>query len=223
MRSTRRTTLRTAAVLAGAATVLALPIGTAFAASPAAPGAEARPERAVRVHVTDVKLADGSVAKVYRTGSHRFEADIFSGATRLDTLVSAGGGVAYGRDNGLHVVLHTNGTVTSWTEGAPKPAPKPESRPASDVTARIVLPDGHVARLADGRNGKSAEILLPGGKVLGRIDLKHPRVQHEGWTYELVRDGGSVKFVVVDGKGGGASWVYDFGGKLIEKYAVAGR
>ncbi|WP_420080115.1 hypothetical protein ACN6AT_17785 [Streptomyces sp. JL4002] len=222
MRSTRRT-LRTAAVLAGAATVLALPIGTAFAASPGAPGAEARPERAVRVHVTDVKLADGSVAKVYRTGSHRFEADIFSGATRLDTLVSAGGGVAYGRDNGLHVVLHTNGTVTSWTEGAPKPAPKPESRPESDVTARIVLPDGHVARLADGRNGKSAEILLPGGKVLGRIDLKHPRVQHAGWTYELVRDGGSVKFVVVDGKGGGASRVYDFGGKLIEKYAVAGR
>ncbi len=134
MRSTRRTTLRTAAVVAGAATVLALPVGSAFADSPAVPGPPVGPSvdsrvAPARAFVTAVKLADGSVAKVYRVGRSHFEADIYAAGTKLDTLVSRGSAAAYGQSNGLHVVLQPNGTVTSWLDGAPKPAPKPKPQP----------------------------------------------------------------------------------------------
>ncbi|WP_405544264.1 hypothetical protein OG590_17835 [Streptomyces goshikiensis] len=57
--------------------------------------------------------------------------------------------------------------------------------------------------------------------MLGAIDLRHPSAVHDGWTYKLVRDGERVKFAVIDGRGGGSSWVYDFGsGKLVETYGV---
>ncbi len=75
MRNTRRTTLRSAAVVAGAATVLALPVGSAFADSPAVPEPQpsvdpsvrpsVEPTPSVRAYVTTVKLADGTVAVSY--------------------------------------------------------------------------------------------------------------------------------------------------------------
>ncbi|MFE6907066.1 hypothetical protein [Streptomyces erythrochromogenes] len=233
MRSTRRTTLRTAAVVAGAATVLALPVGSAFADSPAAPEPRAlpgieqppvrpsadtqhRPAPEARAFVTVVKLADGSVAKVYKIGKSHFEADVFAGSVKLDTLVSRSGAASYGRSNGLHVVLHPNGTVTSWLDGAPKPKPKPEV----ESSVRVAMPDGRIAKLVDGPRGKYVVVSAPNGHVVGTLDLKRPSVQNDGWTYELVRDGKRVKFVVIDGKGGGNSWVYDFDGRLIERYAV---
>ncbi|WP_445269086.1 hypothetical protein [Streptomyces sp. DSM 41634] len=241
MRSTRRTTLRTAAVVTGLAAVLALPVGSAFADSPAVPEPEVlpgieqpsvdpsveppvKPKPGVRAYVTTVKLADGSVAKVYKIGDNHFEADIFAGPTKLDTLVSKGAASAYGQNNGLHVVLQPNGTVTSWVEGAPKPKPdvekdvKPEVVKESSV--RVTMPDGRIAKLVDGPKGKRVEISTPNGRALGTIDLKRPGTQHDGWTYKLVQDGKRVKFVVIDGKGGGNSWVYDFSGRLIEKYTV---
>ncbi|WP_328763278.1 MULTISPECIES: hypothetical protein [unclassified Streptomyces] len=64
--------------------------------------------------MTTVKLADGSVAKVYEVGADRFEAGVFAGSTKLGTLVSKGGTPAYGQNDGLHVVLRPDGTVTSW-------------------------------------------------------------------------------------------------------------
>ncbi|MFE7100519.1 hypothetical protein [Streptomyces erythrochromogenes] len=259
MRSTRRTTFRTAAVVAGAATVLALPVGSAFADSPAVPEPEVlpgigqpsveppveppvqppvrpsakpsvdpkhRPAPVVRTFVTTVKLADGSVAKVYRIGKSHFEADIFAGSTKLDTLVSRGGAASYGQSNGLHVVLQPNGTVTSWLDGAPKPKPKPKPRPEAkkrvtvESSVRVAMPDGRIAKLVDGPRGKYAVISMPNGHVLGTVDLKRPSAQNDGWTYKLVRDGKRVKFVVIDGRGGGNSWVYDFDGRLIERYTV---
>ncbi|MER6249851.1 hypothetical protein ABT224_00410 [Streptomyces sp. NPDC001584] len=220
MRNTRRTTLRSAAVVAGAATVLALPVGSAFAASPAVPEPRpsVEPAPGVRAYVTTVKLADGSVAKVYKIGGSHFEADILAGSTKLDTLVNKDGAASYGQNNGLHVVLQPNGTVTSWMDGAPKPQPKKEIRKES--SARIGLPDGRIAELVDGRNGKRAEISTPKGRALATIDLRRPSVHHDGWTYKLVQDGKRVKFAVIDGKGGGNSWVYDFDGRLIEKCTV---
>ncbi|MER7730890.1 hypothetical protein ABTX80_08390 [Streptomyces erythrochromogenes] len=237
MRSTRRTTLRTAAVVAGAATVLALPVGSAFADSPAVPepkvlpgieqppvrpsaDTQHRPAPGARAFVTAVKLADGSVAKVYRIGRSHFEADVFAGSVKLDTLVGRGGAASYGRSNGLHVVLHPNGTVTSWLDGAPKPKPKPTPKPAVESSVRVALPDGRIAKLVDGPRGKYVVVSTPNGNVLGTVDLKRPSAQNDGWTYELVRDGKRVKFVVIDGKGGGNSWVYDFDGRLIERYTV---
>ncbi|WP_030647906.1 MULTISPECIES: hypothetical protein [Streptomyces] len=235
MRSTRRTTLRTAAVVAGAATVLALPVGSAFADSPAVPGPPVGPSvdsrvAPARAFVTAVKLADGSVAKVYRVGRSHFEADIYAAGTKLDTLVSRGSAAAYGQSNGLHVVLQPNGTVTSWLDGAPKPAPKPKPQPKpqpdvrkhgkAESSVRVAMPDGRIAKLVDGPRGKRVVISMPNGNVLGVIDLKRPSTQNDGWTYRIVQDGKRVKFVVIDGKGGGNSRVYDFGGRLIEKYTV---
>ncbi|MEU6309675.1 hypothetical protein [Streptomyces sp. NPDC047014] len=219
MRSTRRTTtLRTAAVLAGAAAVLALPAGSAFAAPSAGAEPSARAERVERAHVTTVRLADGSVAEVYRTGAHRFEADIRTGSGAPARLVGGAGGVAYGQGNGLHVVLHPNGTVTSWMEGAPKPKPGPA---AGGV--RVALPDGRVAKLVEGLGGERAEIAAPDGRVLAVVDAKRPSAWSDGWMYRLVQDGQRVKFVAIDAKGGGSGWVYGTDGRLIETYRAAGQ
>ncbi|AYV28905.1 hypothetical protein HET69_28975 [Streptomyces sp. CJ_13] len=210
-RTPRRTTLRTAAVVVGAAAVLAVPVGSAFADSSAGAGVGAP------VAPVIVRLADGAVAKVYKTGPNRYEADIFAGSTKLDTLVSRGGGVAYGRSDGLRVVLQPNGGVTSWMEGGEKSRPKPKGV----ASVRVVMPDGRIAKLVGGAGGERAVISLPNGEVLGAIDLRHPSAVHDGWTYELVRDGERVKFVVIDGRGGGSGWVYDFGsGKPVEAYGA---
>ncbi|WP_412077495.1 hypothetical protein ACLF6K_23535 [Streptomyces xanthophaeus] len=279
MRSPRRTTLRSAAVVAGAAAVLALPVGSAFADSPTVPEPQVlpgieqpsvepkvdpsvepkvepkvdpsvepqvdpsvepktdrttppttppvKPKPGVRAYVTTVKLADGSIAKVYKIGDRHFEADVYAGSTKLDTLVSKGGAAAYGQNNGLHVVLQPNGTVTSWVEGVQKPKPpvekpKPQVKPEvrKETSVRIAIADGRTAKLVDGPHGKRVEIAMPNGSALGTIDLKHPAVHKDGWTYKLVQDGKRVKFVVIDGKSGGNSWVYDFSGKLLQEYLV---
>ncbi|WP_314242806.1 hypothetical protein [Streptomyces sp. DSM 40907] len=226
MRNTRRTTLRSAAVVAGTAAVLALPVGSAFAASPAVPEPRpsVEPAPSVRAYVTTVKLADGTVAKVYKIGGSHFEADILAGSTKLDTLVGKSGAASYGQNNGLHVVLQPNGTVTSWMDGAPKPQAKPQPQLKKEIrkesSVRITMPDGRIAELVDGSNGKRVEISTPKGRALATIDLRRPGVHHDGWTYKLVQDGKRVKFVVIDGKGGGNSWVYDFHGRLIEKCTV---
>ncbi|WP_327263599.1 hypothetical protein OG444_20825 [Streptomyces sp. NBC_01232] len=221
MRNTRRTTFRSAAVVAGAATLLALPVGSALAASPASPGAPGTAP-SVRAYVTTVRLADGSLAKVYKAGAGRFEADVLAGSTRLDTLVSKGAAVAYGQSSGLHVVLRPDGTVTSWMEGAPKPAPKPDA--AQQITressVRVTTPDGRIAKLVDGPKGKRVEVSTPYGHAVAAIDLERPSAYDDGWTYRLVQDGKRVKFVVIDGRSGGNSWVYDFDGRLIETYTV---
>ncbi|MFE2552244.1 hypothetical protein ACFXGI_27335 [Streptomyces sp. NPDC059355] len=103
----------------------------------------------------------------------------------------------------------------------PKPKPKHEVREGKkESSVRIAMPDGRIAKLVDGPNGKRVEISMPNGNRLGTIDLKHPGGQNNGWTYRIVQDGKRVKFVVIDGKGGGSSWVYGFDGKLIEKYVA---
>ncbi|MFD7033361.1 hypothetical protein ACFWAR_35570 [Streptomyces sp. NPDC059917] len=266
-RSPRRTTLRAAAVTAGAVAVLALPVGAAFADSPASPDAavlpgveqpvtdptpdkpvtdptpdkpvtptpdkdgKPRPDGNVRAFVTTVKLADGSVAKVYKIGDRHFEADVFAGSTKLATLVSKDGKAAYGQHNGMHVALQPNGTVTSWIEGQDDKKEdkkedkkddrkKDEKEVRKESSVRITMPDGRIAKLIDGPNGKRVELFTANGNFLGSIDLKNPGEVNDGWTYKLVRDGHRVKFVVIDGKHGGSSWVYDFGGKLIEKYTA---
>ncbi|WP_046777777.1 hypothetical protein [Streptomyces yangpuensis] len=121
-------------------------------------------------------------------------------------------------------MLQPNGTVTSWMDGAPQrkpePVPQADGRVGVESSVRVGVPDGRIAKLVDGPRGKYAVISMPNGHVLGAIDLKRPSTQNDGWTYELVRDGKRVRFVVIDGKGGGNSWVYDVDGRLIEKYTV---
>ncbi|WKV72832.1 hypothetical protein AW27_015605 [Streptomyces sp. PCS3-D2] len=246
MRSIRRTALRTAAVVvAGVACVLALPGGSAFADSPAAPGKEAlpgagrpsagppagapvdpkhRPAPEVRTFAAAVRLADGSVAKVYRIGTSHFEADVFAGSARPDTLVSRAEPASYGRSDGLHVVLRPDGTVTSWLDGEPTPKATPQPKPAvkkQDVvesSVRVALPDGRIAKLVDGPRGVYVVVSTPNGNVLGTLDPKRPGMRQDGWAYEIARDGKRFTFVVIDGAGGGNGWVYDFDGRLIARY-----
>ena len=262
MRATRRT-IRTAAIATGAIAAFALPAGAAFAADSTPgpvdqgqgqgqegqkPADEQKPKddeqkpkdderkpQELRSFVKSVKLADGSVAKVYKLGQNHYEAEIWANGGKLDTLV-ANGSKAVGENNGLHVVLNPDGTVTSWVDGGQKKddgkkpekekqekrEKKAESKVVSSV--KVTMPDGRVAKLIKTTDGPRVEISLPNGRVLGSIDLKNPSTLNDGWTYKIVDAGkGFYKFVVIDGKHGGDSWVYDFHGKLIEKYTVDGK
>ncbi|MFD3941373.1 hypothetical protein [Streptomyces sp. NPDC058579] len=234
MRFTRRT-IRTAAIATGTIAALALPTAGAFAVDNPAdqgdqneqsdqqqPQVETPVERAF---VKSFKLADGSVAKVYQTGTDQYAAEIWADGALIDTLTTSTGSPAYGQNNGLHVVLQPDGTVTSWVQGAPKPQPKPKPEPENkkkDVSVRVTLPDGRIASLVKGHHGPRAVISLPNGNHLGTLDLKNPTATHDGWTYKVVVVGkGAYRFVVIDSpKQGGNSWVYDFQGRLVEKYQV---
>ncbi|MFF9013465.1 hypothetical protein ACF09C_10935 [Streptomyces sp. NPDC014870] len=251
MRVTRRT-IRTAAIATGTIAALALPTAGAFAAdNPAEQGDQGsqsdqssqssqsdqqQPQvdpPVERAFIKSFKLADGSVAKVYQTGTDQYAAEIWAGGSLIDTLTTTGS-PAYGQNNGLHVVLQPDGTVTSWVEGGPKPEPKPEPKPDDkkkdghkdghkDVSSvRITLPDGRVAKLVQGPHGPRAVISMPNGNHLGTLDLRNPTATNDGWTYKIVVVGkGQYRFVVIDTpKQGGNSWVYDFHGRLVEKYQV---
>ncbi|WP_327354667.1 hypothetical protein [Streptomyces sp. NBC_01304] len=245
MRANRRT-IRTAAIATGALAALALPAGAAFAdasdapATKPAPSASASPDSStsetpeptapsnssdpskpssahkLREFVKTEKLADGSVAKVYKTAKDRFEAEIWANGQKLDTLVSQGGKPAQGENNGLHVTLQPNGQIKSWVEGGAKQENKPGKAEDDATTVKITMPDGRIAKLMD---GPRVEISMPNGKFLGALDKNNPSTVKGGWTYKIDRSGHLHKFVVTDGRGG-CSWVYDFSGKLIEKYTV---
>ncbi|MEU2955516.1 DNA-directed RNA polymerase I subunit RPA34 [Streptomyces xanthochromogenes] len=192
-------------------------------------------QKDVRAFVKSVKLADGSVAKVYKLGQNHYEAEIWANGSKLDTLVAKGAS-ATGQNNGLHVVLNPDGTVTSWVDGGKKKDEKKDDKrderrkderrkddKKSDVISavKITMPDGRIAKLIKTTNGPRVEISMANGTFLGAIDLKDPSALNDGWTYKIVNAGkGFYKFVVIDGRNGGNSWVYDFGGKLIEKYTV---
>ncbi|SDK51444.1 hypothetical protein [Streptomyces indicus] len=103
---------------------------------------------------------------------------------------------------------------------SPAPAESAAVSPRPD-RVRVTMPDGRVATLTEGgAGGPRADLAMPNGNPLGSLDAKHPSALNDGWTYKLVQDGRTAKFVVIDGRGGGCSWVYDFGGRLIEKYSV---
>ncbi|MEU8967735.1 hypothetical protein AB0D11_00420 [Streptomyces monashensis] len=170
-----RRTLRTTLVAAGATAVLAASASGAFAAAaphsaPVAHGAAHHHCNDKRVLVKTVRLADKvSVAKVYKTGKHhhRFEAEIWAKGTRYGTLV-AKGKPAHGENNGLHVTLQPNGTVTSWVERAkPKPKPKPQPVAQRILVSITTLADdtstGKVYKL--GPNHYEADIYAHGHKV----------------------------------------------------------
>ncbi|WP_405855101.1 hypothetical protein OG361_19025 [Streptomyces sp. NBC_00090] len=276
MRVTRRSA-RTAAVATGAVAALLLPAAGAFAAdgpaqdpAPTASDRTASDEPAGDQSVLwrNVDLADGSLAKVYQDGPGRFSAEIYAGGSLIDTLTTTGQ-PAYGQNNGLHVTLQPDGTVTSWLETAPnpdptpkptpdptpkptpdptpkptpdptpkltpKPTPKPIPKPAPKPTphqksvqqayAKVTLPDGNTARFFKSKGQNTwprVEIDRPDGPAVGTLDLKHPTAAHHGWTYKLVDAGKHhYKLAAIDTpKQGANSWVYDFQGKLIEKYTA---
>ncbi|WP_143664477.1 hypothetical protein [Streptomyces sp. NRRL B-24572] len=116
----------------------------------------------------NVDLADGSLAKVYQDGPGRFSAEIHAGGSLIDTLVSGDGKPVYGENNGLHVVLRPDGTVSSWLDKAPAPAPKPKPapKPAPKPSTKVVrLPGGHTATFFTGKDGRPCvKLSVPGGK-----------------------------------------------------------
>ncbi|MFJ2935079.1 hypothetical protein ACIO8G_20195 [Streptomyces sp. NPDC087219] len=245
MRVTRRSA-RTAAVATGAVAALLLPAAGAFAAD----GPDRGPDPAPAPTSSDqsvlwrnVDLADGSLAKVYQDGPGRFSAEIYAGGSLIDTLTSTDGQPAYGQNNGLHVVLQPDGTVRSWVETAPEPdpTPTPKPKPTPDPApqpkkntarhadaevalpdAKVTLPDGNVARLFKSKNRPRIELTQKNGRSLGSLDIKHPTAAHHGWTYKLVDAGKhQYKLAAIDTpRQGAGSWVYDFQGRLVEKYVA---
>ena len=144
-----------------------------------------------------MRLADKvSVAKVYKTGKHRYEAEIWAKGMKFGTLVTQGK-PAHGTNNGLRVTLHPNGKVTSWVEQAkPQPRPKPAVKPVlvasatladgastakvyrisanhyvADVSANGVWLDTLVAngRAAYGQNNGLHVVLQPDGQLSSRV------------------------------------------------------
>ncbi|MEU3690972.1 hypothetical protein [Streptomyces narbonensis] len=251
MRVTRRSA-RTAAVATGAVAALLLPAAGAFAAdgpdrdpAPAPTASDTSDTSGQSVLWRNVDLADGSLAKVYQDGPGRFSAEIYANGSLIDTLTSTDGKPAYGENNGLHVVLRPDGTVSSWLDGtpapkptpkpvpkpAPKPAPKPVPKPAPkpvpkpaphQASAKVTLPDGNIARFFPGKNWPRVEITRSNGHAVSTLDLKHSASGHRGWTYKLV-DAGKHRYelaAIDTPKQGANSWVYDFQGKLIEKYTA---
>ncbi|MEV3989968.1 hypothetical protein AB0J57_13795 [Streptomyces sp. NPDC049837] len=226
----RSTTLRTAAIATGLVAALTLPATAAFAADDV-PGPEQgqvsqeqvsqeqvsqEQVSVVRDLVKSVRLADGSTARVYQLGENHYEAEIWAGGDRLDTLRTTGA-PAYGQNNGLHVVLQPDGSVTSWVESGTK-------QQRQNKPVRVHMPDGRIAALGESKHGPRADISMPNGNRLGTLTLKHPSALNDGWTYKIVNGGkgfkGRYKFVVIDGRHGGSSWVYSFQGQLIERYSV---
>ncbi|KAA6213998.1 hypothetical protein CP973_33100 [Streptomyces albofaciens JCM 4342] len=71
-------------------------------------------------------LSGGFLAKVYKLGPNHFQADMYAKdpgtgkLVKMDTLETKGGKPAYGRHNGAHFVLRSDGTLTSWVEGGDK-------------------------------------------------------------------------------------------------------
>ncbi|CAM5466108.1 hypothetical protein [Streptomyces narbonensis] len=223
MRVTRRSA-RTAAVATGAVAALLLPAAAAFAADgPAQDPAPAGSDQSVLWR--NVDLADGSLAKVYQDGPGRFSAEIYANGSLVDTLTSTDGKPAYGENNGLHVVLRPDGTVSSWLDSTPTPKPdrKPTPEPAPhQASAKVTLPDGNIARFFPGKTWPRVEITRSNGHAVGTLDLKHSASGHHGWTYKLV-DAGKHRYelaAIDTPKQGANSWVYDFQGKLIEKYTA---
>ncbi|MFE0174741.1 hypothetical protein ACFWZ2_20695, partial [Streptomyces sp. NPDC059002] len=95
-----------------------------------------------RVYKTTVKLADGSIAKIYKLGPNHYQADIFAKGVKLDTL-DANGKAAHGQNNGLHVTLNPDGTIKSWVEGGHKP--KPDTQRVYKTTVKLA--DGSIAKI----------------------------------------------------------------------------
>ncbi|MCX3062330.1 hypothetical protein [Streptomyces beihaiensis] len=130
----------------------------------AAPKPKPKPDHK-RVYVKAVRLADGSVAKVYKLGTHHYQADIYARGAKLDTL-DADGRTAFGENNGLHVALKPDGTVTSWLDGSGKNdgkhdrQHKPQPRHDQRVT-----PNGNDNANANANGSHNGERTLPRGGV----------------------------------------------------------
>lgn len=135
-------TLRTALIATGVTAALGVSAAGALAVdSPSTPtvGPGAHQSKTKRVHVKTVKLADKvSRAKVYKTGEHHYEAELWAEGSRYGALYTQGR-PAYAQNNGLHVTLHPNGKVTSWVQQA-KPKPRPVAKRV--LVAAPTLADG---------------------------------------------------------------------------------
>ncbi|MFB7103475.1 hypothetical protein [Streptomyces hydrogenans] len=222
----RRTrVLRTAAVATGTSVALLLPAAAAFAADAPRPVTGQNQDQG-RVQVSGWPLADGSTAQVRQTGEGSYSADIVGrDGVLIGSLTSTGGQPGYGENNGLHIVLQPDGTVSSWREGVPAPVPTPEPAPKPASHHRSLqakLPDGTVATFARHvKDGPRVQVSSPNGRRIATVDARHLTAQHRGWTYKLAVQPGrhAYRFVVVDTpKQGGDSWVYDLNGKLVAEY-----
>ncbi|WP_369358363.1 hypothetical protein [Streptomyces sp. cg2] len=74
---------------------------------------DAKGEKPEGEYVRTVKLIDGSIAKVYKTGRSVYRADIYADGFKIGE-VKAVDGTGSGEHNGLYIVLNQRGEVTSF-------------------------------------------------------------------------------------------------------------
>ncbi|GAA3770736.1 hypothetical protein GCM10022403_002580 [Streptomyces coacervatus] len=188
-------TLRTALVAAGVTAALGVSATGAFAHAAPATGTAASATHASghckteRVYVKTVELADKvSKAKVFKTGKHRYEAEIWGKGLKYGTM-AAKGRTAHAEHNGLHIALQPNGKVTSWVERA-KPKPKPvvkrvlvTSAPLADgtSTARIYKVTANHYEADIYADGTRFDTLVANGRAAyGQLNGLHVVLQPDG-------------------------------------------
>ncbi|MCX3058253.1 hypothetical protein [Streptomyces beihaiensis] len=105
--------------------------------------------KAKRTYVKTVRLAaPAHIAKVYKLGKNKYQADILYKGKKFAVL-NASGKTDRANLNGLHVKLTAYGTLTSWADRAkPNPKPKPKPKPAKRELIRVdTLADGTSAKI----------------------------------------------------------------------------
>ncbi|MET9463326.1 hypothetical protein ABZY44_00640 [Streptomyces sp. NPDC006544] len=180
--------VRAAAVAACAGALLALPTAAALAegvpaaSSAHAAGAAVTPQRTL---VKTLSLADGSsTANVYRVAEDAYQAEVLSAdGSKAATVTSRDGVPGFASAGTMHLALHEDGRLSSWTgddasvpgqrhalagsghhktgsrDGAVVPASAPVSAAASGPAAALRL---HT--LADGP-GDGVLLLAAGGAI----------------------------------------------------------
>lgn len=181
----RRTLVRAAAVTACAGSLLALPTAAALAEGvPAASSAHSAAPQSILVK--SLSLADGvSTAKVYRTASGVYQAEILAAdGTKAATLTSRDGVTAFGGSGDLHAALDSSGRLTSWVGDVPaqsgdhtvagdghKTGTRNEARDGQVVPASVprkaATGDTHV--VADGADGADGSGGSGGGRRLSTL------------------------------------------------------
>ncbi|MFB6578239.1 MULTISPECIES: hypothetical protein [unclassified Streptomyces] len=195
----RRTLVRAAAVTACAGSLLALPTAAALAEGvPAASSAHSAAPQSILVK--SLSLADGvSTAKVYRTASGVYQAEILAAdGTKAATLTSRDGVTAVGGHGDLHAALDSSGRLTSWVGDVPAQG--------GDHT---VAGDGHKTGTRNGTRNEArnetrddARGEARGGQV---VPASVPRKASTGDTHVVADGSGSGRRLstLADGPGDG--------------------
>ncbi|MET9291294.1 hypothetical protein [Streptomyces sp. NPDC003077] len=177
----RAKVLRAAAVTAAVGAVVLGPVSGAFAASghAATPAAASQKVTAAKAgkgtFVRQVKLVDGSIAKVYKVGAQHFRVECYSGKVVIGNFESTPTKpYSGGENNGTIVAFGPNGQIASWN--------RPLSNHAGGAHTEVLADARTTAKVTSlgGMNYKAT--LTNGGRVVGTIEARDKDGKHYGAT-----------------------------------------